>query len=335
MRLERLLSGWTPDDRLHPALGWLDEATGGSIAFLRPEILWRASGLQRPSLVVQLAAPRLGTRFAIGIEIPLAHAIVDRLLGVDRAFAESRLQLTPVEWGIGTFLALRMIDSLAVWAAQGRDVAPPASGSLEPRDLIVNRVGPDPFDPTDLGAIVTVRWSVRAGDVTAAVRIWLAESVVTLWTASVSGFPAAKRASKKENGGVSQPFQPDARLESLTYGTPSSAPPAGNFESRVPQGELAGTWRAVAGQVLMPRGLARLRVGGVLPLSGSQLTGTLASPAGPVELVLDLDGQPGGFRMPASPVADSAARLCASMIDRSTKLAPATRSPGQSRKAHA
>jgi len=77
----------------------------------------------------------------------------------------------------------------------------------------------------------------------------------------------------------------------------------------VPRAELAGNWRAVAGQVLMPRGLARLRVGGVLPLSGAHLTGTPASVAGTVELVMELDSQPGGFRMPACPVADSAARL--------------------------
>ena len=50
---------------------------------------------------------RLGTRLAIGIEIPLAHTIVDRLLGFDRSFGESRLQLSPAEWGVWTFLFLR------------------------------------------------------------------------------------------------------------------------------------------------------------------------------------------------------------------------------------
>ena len=59
----------------------------------------------------------------------------------------------------------------------------------------------------------------------------------------------------------------------------------------------------------MPQGLKRLRVGGVLPLSESRLTGTPASPEGPVDLVLDLDGPAGRFRIPARPVADSGGRL--------------------------
>jgi type III secretion system YscQ/HrcQ family protein len=288
LRFERLLAGWTQDDRLHPALSWLHELMGASVALARPEVIWRASGLQRPSLVVQLTAPRLGTRLAVGIEVPLAHTIVDRMLGFDRAFGESRLQLTPVEWGIGTFLALRVIDSLAGFAARPAGGTPLDAGPLGPRDLTVDRVSPDPFDSADLGAIVTVRWSVRVGDVTAAVRLWLAESVVTLWTASFSGYPAARSEASLGDRG--------------TIWSDTS-------ECRVPRAELAGTWRAVAGQVLMPRGLARLRVGGVLPLAGSPLTGTPASPAGPVELVVELDNQPGEFRMPAYPVADSAARL--------------------------
>jgi type III secretion system YscQ/HrcQ family protein len=301
VRFERLLAAWTPDQKLHPALQWLGDALGRPIAFFRPEVLWRGSGLQRPSLVVQLAAPRLGTRLAIGIEVPLAHAIVDRLLGFDRSFAETRLQLTPVEWGIGTFLALRIIDSLTAHAAQGPEGIAPTNGPLQPGDLSVDRVGPDPFDPTDLGAIVTVRWSVRVGDLTAAVRLWLAESVVTLWTASSYVRQVATGTGLTAGTDLRLVSQPDASQESLTPTAPSAA--------RVPPSQLAGIWRAIAGQVLMPRGLARLRVGGVLPLSGSQLTGTPSSPAGALDLVLELDGQPGGFHMAASPVAGSAARL--------------------------
>ncbi len=78
----------------------------------RPEVLWRASGVGRPGLIIQLTAPRLGTRLALGVEIPLAHQIVDRLLGFDRPFAQSRLQITPVEWGIWSFLVLRALDAL-------------------------------------------------------------------------------------------------------------------------------------------------------------------------------------------------------------------------------
>ena len=81
-------------------------------------MVWRASGLGRPGLIIQLTAPRLGTRLALGIEIPLVHHFVDRLLGFDRPFAQSRLQITPVEWGIWSFLVLRVLDSLDAGAAR-------------------------------------------------------------------------------------------------------------------------------------------------------------------------------------------------------------------------
>ena len=76
----------------------------------KPEILWRASGLGRAGLVAQMTAPRLATRLGIGIEIPLAHTVVDRLLGFDRPFVQTRLQLTPVEWGVFTFLFARALS---------------------------------------------------------------------------------------------------------------------------------------------------------------------------------------------------------------------------------
>jgi flagellar motor switch protein FliN/FliY len=85
----------------------LEEGTGAPISLDPPEILWRASGLQRPSLVAQLTASRLATRLGLGVEIPLAHTIVDRMLGFDRKLGESRLQLSPVEWGVWSFLILR------------------------------------------------------------------------------------------------------------------------------------------------------------------------------------------------------------------------------------
>ena len=75
------------------------------------------------------------------------------------------------------------------------------------------------------------------------------------------------------------------------------------------RGEVSSQWRAEAGSVAMPQGLKRLRVGGVLPLTDSRLIGTPASPGGPVNLILDLDGQEGRFRIPSRPVSDSGGRL--------------------------
>jgi hypothetical protein len=110
LRLERRLARSTAENGLPAALDWVVQETGCLISLDRPEILTRASGLRRAGLVAQVTVPRLATRLALGVEIPLAHTIVDRLLGFDRPFAESRLQLTPVEWGVWTFLILRGLD---------------------------------------------------------------------------------------------------------------------------------------------------------------------------------------------------------------------------------
>jgi len=285
LRLERRLAECSPAGRLPPALHWLEEWTGTAIAVDRPEILWRASGLRRANLTAQFTAPRLGTHLAMGIEIPLAHTMVDRLLGFDRRLGESRLQLTPVEWGVWSFLILRALDSLD--SRPGRHQDEP--GPLRPGDLTIDRVGPDPFDPTDLGAIVTIRWPVRLGKVAAAVRLWIAESVVQLWLATPPD-PA------------SAAIEPSSRSESLE---PAVVPDL----HQAKRGDLSSTWLALAGFVAMPQGLKRLRVGGVLPLTNSPLSGSPASPSGSVDLVFDLAGQEGRFRIPTCPVADSGGRL--------------------------
>ncbi len=282
LRLERWLAGWARDGRLPPALEWLEVGCGGAVAVDRPEVFWRASGLKRPGMIGQLTAPRLSTRLAIGIENALAHAVVDRLLGFDRAFAESRLQLTPVEWGIWTFLILRALDGMDSGIEAGPSSVPDEGQRFGPVGLRLDRAGPDPFDPTGLGAIVTIRWAVQIGSVAGSVRLWIPEFLVRPWA---------------ESPGAAGP------------GDIAAGGPAIATSRTVPRGELSSLWRAEAGTVAMPQGLKRLRVGGVLPLSGSRLTGTPASPDGPVDLVLDLEEAAGRFRIPARAVADSGGRL--------------------------
>src|SRR5262249_49757098 len=132
-------------------------------------------------LIAQLTVPRRSTRLAIGIENAVAHALVDRLLGFDRPLAESRLQLTPVEWGVGTFLILRALDALATQHAPNHAWHPGEQEWPGPADLMIDRVGPDPFDPSGLGEILTIRWSVRVGPTYGAVRLWIPESLARSW----------------------------------------------------------------------------------------------------------------------------------------------------------
>jgi type III secretion system YscQ/HrcQ family protein len=224
----------------------------------------------------------------LGIEIPLAHSIVDRMLGFDRPFAESRLQLTPVEWGVWSFLVLRALDRLDPSASQAQANRPADPMLAEPGGLTLDRVGPDPFDPTGLGSIVTIRWPIRAGNVAAAVRLWLPEPIVQLWLSSP---PAPSTA------------QADTRARA------DAAGPRGGQSGAVARGELASNWRAVAGSIAMPQGLRRLRAGGVVPLVDSRLSGSPRSPSGQVDLIVDLDDRHLRFRIPTHPVDDTGGRL--------------------------
>jgi type III secretion system YscQ/HrcQ family protein len=282
VQLDRLLAHWSDAGRLPSVLRWLDDETGGFIRVDRPEVIGSASGLHRPSLVVQMTVPRLGARLGVGVEIPLAHAIVDRLLGFDRSLGESRLQLSPVEWGVWTFLALRALETAGTTAAERRPSRPDAglSWPLEARDLSLDRVGPDAFDPAGQGSIVTVRWRVHVGDVAAAVRLWLAEPLVELWLAA--------RESPRP-GPISGNLQEKAALERT-------------------RGHLSSVWRVWAGSIVLPRGLGRLRVGGVVPLTETRLAGSAGSPAGPIELILDLDGQDTRWRIAATALAEGGGR---------------------------
>ncbi len=304
VRLDRWLRGWIPDGRLPHSLRWIEQAVGERVGIERAEVLWRRSGVGRPGLIIQLTAPRLGTRLALGVEIPLAHAVVDRLLGFDRPFAQSRLQITPVEWGIWSFLALRAIEALDAGATKPPD-RPGNSALLGPGDLTLDRVGPDAFDPTGLGSIVTVRWPVQLGTIAGAVRLWVPESVVQLWLAARPSTISDERQAAEE--------------------TRTSEQATASAAATVSRGEIAGEWRAVAGHVAMPRGLSRLRVGGLLTFSETRLTGSPRSPIGPVDLVIDLDEQDFSFKIPTTPVADSGGRLV--RLEAGMLRAPRTRDP--------
>ena len=211
------------------------------IEFGTRETVWRASGLNRSGVTAQLAWPRLDARLGVGVETPLAHAVADHLLGFARLAAEGHRQITPVEWGILSFVFARALDRL--------DARP---GPLGAWDLTIDRVGPDPFDPRDLGPIITWRWPARLGGVAGSIRLWVPESIL-------------------------------ARLGS------SPPPPIGVGPSHA---ALSATWRAEAGTITLARGLARLKPGAVLPVDGMALRGTVATPDGPIALACrDRDGR--------------------------------------------
>ena len=157
----------------------LGRLVGGAIAGDRFDVEHRAAGLKRPGVVAQLAWPRLGSRVALGVDPPLAHALVDRLLGYERAPAEARLQVSPVEWGVLGFVLARGLDRLEAGA-----------GPLGPWDLVVDRVGPDSFDVAGLGPILTYRWRIVAGTTVGTARLWVPESLVVAWLDRAEDEPA-------------------------------------------------------------------------------------------------------------------------------------------------
>ena len=274
VRLEDHLARWKRHEVISHSLSWLEARMGAAIDLGTPEVIWRGSGLKRPGLIAQFRRPRLNTRLAFGLEVPLAHAVVDRLLGYDRPLAESRLQLTPVEWGVWTYLVVQALEGMVEPSTEPESHSPSHGGSPDRLDLLLDRVGPDPFDTAGLGALVTIRWPVRVASTTAAARLWLPESMI--WP------PPESRPPEKHG---------DRALSS-----PSAT-------------EYGSLWRAEAGLVTMSQGLRRLRPGGVLPLFGSVLGGTPQSPSGPITLACDLSGTSDRFLLPAEPVPDSMGRL--------------------------
>jgi len=256
-RLESRFVRTGPGAGLDGAIGWLSDSLGVGVEVGPPEAAWRAAGLRRSGLVAQWTWARLGTRLALGIETPLAHAVVDRLLGFDRLPAEGRLPLSPVEWGILTFVCVEAVNRLA----------DADDGPFGAWDFTVDRVGPDPFDTSAVGRVVTLRWPLRVGTVRGSIRVWLSEAFLTRWLA------------------VQPPAPPDV-------------PP----DRRARFADLAGEWHAEAGTVALPRGLSTVRPGGVLPLPATGLRGSPANPSGLVRLTLQLSGDGGSFHIEAEPV---------------------------------
>ena len=166
-RLETRLNRGSASALGTAAFGPLTEPIGVKLSFGAPEVLDRAAGLGRPGVVAQFAWPRLRTRLGLGIETPLAHAIVDRLLGFWRFAGQDRLQVTPVEWGLLSYVAGRALANLV-----------DRPGPFGEWDLILDRVSPEPFLGEGVTGVVTIRWPVRLGDVVGSVRLWMSEAMV-------------------------------------------------------------------------------------------------------------------------------------------------------------
>jgi type III secretion system YscQ/HrcQ family protein len=168
---------------------------GDAIEVGRPDVIGRASGTRRAGAVAVLSWPRLGAQVGLGVETPVAHTAVDRLLGFERLPAESRAAVSPVEWGILTFLLAECLHRLA-------DDGP---GPLGAWDLLIDRVSPEPFEPADLGRFVTVRWPVTLAGAEGSVRLWVPEALTARWlSASAAAPPATGRAAPPELDSVWQ-----------------------------------------------------------------------------------------------------------------------------------
>lgn len=141
--------------------------TGLSLAPEGPVVADRPSGLKRVGITIQWLCPELGTRLGIGLETALVHRVIDSIIGHDRTLAQQHLPTTPVEWGFWTVLAARLTDSLN-------------RSAIMPR-LILDRVGPDPFDPSGLGACFTVAWELLHRDEPVGVlRAWVPATLCTV-----------------------------------------------------------------------------------------------------------------------------------------------------------
>jgi flagellar motor switch/type III secretory pathway protein FliN len=251
-RLASRLTRLGADGGIDRSLAWLSEALGTKIEAGAPDVLWRASAKQRGGAVAQLVWTRFATRVGLGIETSLAHGVVDGLLGFDRPPEESRLQISPVEWGVLTMVAAETLRRLSG-----------SAGPLGQWDLLLDRVGPDPFDTSGLGRVIMIRWPLRIGAGEGAARLWVSESLVARWLGA------------------------DPKPSEFVHA---------DALARFP--ELSGEWCAKAGVVSLDHGAAILRVGGFLTLAGTGLSGDPESPKGVVTLALKTSDRDGRFVIP-------------------------------------
>jgi flagellar motor switch/type III secretory pathway protein FliN len=247
-RLARLAE----DGGIRPALAWLAGPLGAEVQVGVPEVLWKASALRRGGSIAQLERPRVATRVGLGLETALAHGVVDGLLGFQRPAEESRLQISPVEWGVLTMVVAETLRRLSG-----------SPGSLGQWDLLLDRVGPDPFDTSDLGRLVTLRWPVRIGATEGSLRLWITESLARRWLAA-------------------GPRPPERPLDDVAVHFP----------------ELEGVWRVEAGPIAVEGGVASLHVGRVFPLLAAGLSGEPENPAGIVTLSFQTSDRDGRYVIP-------------------------------------
>ena len=228
----------------------------------------------------------------LGLEIELGDCErIDRAAGLGRPgmvahFSWPRFDTRLALW-IETPLAHAAVDRLlGFWRFAGQDrlqitpvewglmgyVAARALGRMAEKtgplgawDLILDRVSPESFNPKGLGPIVTLRWVVRLGDASGSARLWASRALL-------------------DRIEMARPPSPEIDIDSL----------------RDRFGDLSADFTAEIGTALLTRGLGSLRVGGVLPISGCNLSGTPGNPSGRLELISRSVGTV--FRLAASPI---------------------------------
>lgn len=200
-----------------------------------PVVADRPSGLKRVGLTAQWLCPQLGTRLGLGLETALAHRVIDRVLGHQRTAAEQHLPTTPVEWGFWTVLAAKLTEAIN-------------NSGQWPR-IVLDRVGPDPFDTSGLGPCFTVVWEMLHRDESVGlVRLWLPATL--------------HHAAGTVDRSVAQGVSPD-RINTVSD-------------------KLAIEGRVQAGTVLCCGGLGSLRPKLVIPWPNAALVGTMPDLEGPV-----------------------------------------------------
>lgn len=160
LRLQRGLRAAIEPDRLQPWIAAVNGPLDEGLALGAPEVLERASGLRKPGLVAQVSWPLRQARLGLGLETPLVHALIDRLLGFQRGPGEERLPVTPIERGLIAYLLARALAESGAGAG-----------------LILDQVGDGPFPVEGLGPVVTVRWPAQVGTAVGSIRLWLPETL--------------------------------------------------------------------------------------------------------------------------------------------------------------
>lgn len=170
------------------AVAWITDHLGTALEIGGCEWSFELVGSPEAGVTARVSRSGGSSPVGLGLEMPLAHTLIDALLGSPRNPGAERRQFTPVEWGLLTYIFGKCVARLNT-----------LRGHLAWR---VDQVGQEAFQPDDPGSYLTLRWPIRLSEVVGSAWLWLPESVAwqEVGAGSHAGFRPAANVERLRSG---------------------------------------------------------------------------------------------------------------------------------------